>query len=121
MKLLAKNDIETCDDLVTEDVEVPEWGGTVRVRSMTARDKDSFDMRLVKLQEGGKSAEINRRNIRASLVVASVIDDKGERLFSDDDVEMLGAKNGVAIDRVFAVASRLSLLNPDDAEELAGN
>ena len=40
---------------------------------------------------------------------------------SDGCFEMLGAKNGVAIDRVFAVASRLSLLNPDDAEELAGN
>ncbi len=119
--LLGKADIIECEDLETEDVDVPEWGGTLRVRQMNALDRDSFDLYVVRLKEDGKSSEVNRRNLRAALFVRSVIDEEGERVFSDDDVETVGRKNGVAVDRVFAVASRLSLMGKDDAGDIEKN
>ena len=119
--LLGKADIVECEDLISEDVEVPEWGGVLRVRQMNAMDRDSFDLYVVRLKSDGKSAEVNKHNLRAALVVRSVIDEEGKRIFSDEDVETVGMKNGQAVDRVFAVASRLSLLGKDDAADIEKN
>ena len=41
MTLLSKSAILCANDLQTEDVDVPEWGGTVRVRSFTGRERDA--------------------------------------------------------------------------------
>ena len=46
MTLLSKTAILCANDLKTEDVDVPEWGGAVRVRSFTGRARDAFDHRL---------------------------------------------------------------------------
>lgn len=43
MPLLSKTDILCANDLQTEDVEVSEWGGAVRVRSFTGRERDAFE------------------------------------------------------------------------------
>ena len=43
MALLSKADILGCNDIPTELVEVPEWGGSVKVRGMTAGERDRFD------------------------------------------------------------------------------
>jgi hypothetical protein len=64
---------------------------------------------------------MNLRNIRAKLVALTVVDEDGNRIFSDEDAEALGKKSAAALDRIFAVAQRLSGLRPEDVEELAGN
>ena len=38
MALLTRDEILAADDIKTEDVEVPEWGGDVRV-SVMSRDR----------------------------------------------------------------------------------
>ena len=48
MSLLSKTAILTANDLQTEDVEVPEWGGAVRVRSFTGRERDAFESSMVR-------------------------------------------------------------------------
>ena len=48
MTLLSKTAILTANDLQTEDVEVPEWGGAVRVRSFTGRERDAFESSMVR-------------------------------------------------------------------------
>ena len=48
MTLLFKTAILAAQDLQTEDVEVPEWGGAVRVRSFTGRERDAFQASMVR-------------------------------------------------------------------------
>ena len=48
MTLLSKTEILTANDLQTEDVEVPEWGGAVRVRSFTGREREPFEVSMVR-------------------------------------------------------------------------
>lgn len=115
MTLLNRDQILTADDLPTEDVEVPEWGGTVRLRALTGTERDAFE---VSVAGDGKK---NLSNLRARLVALSVVDDKGERLFTDADVKKLGLKSAAALDRLFDKARHLSGLDEDDVEELAGN
>ena len=119
MSLLSKTAILAAQDLQTEDVEVPEWGGAVRVRSFTGRERDAFEASMVR--GDGKDRKVDLTNMRARLVGLTVIDETGQRLFTDDEVDLLGAKSGAALDRVFAVAQKLNGLSGADVEELSKN
>lgn len=116
MTLLNRDAILTADDLQTEDVQVPEWGGTVRVRSLIGSERDAFEAHVA-----GDGKKANLDNLRARLVALTIVDDKGERVFSDGDVKKLGMKNAAALNRVFDAAQRLSGLTEADVEEMAGN
>ena len=119
MSLLSKTAILAAQDLQTEDVEVPEWGGAVRVRSFTGRERDAFEASMVRGE--GRDRKVDLTNMRARLVGLTVIDETGQRLFTDEEVDLLGAKSGAALDRVFAVAQKLNGLSGADVEELSKN
>ncbi len=119
LKLLSREDILQAQDLTSEDVDVPEWGGVVRVRTLTGAERDAFESSVARKQ--GKNVVMNYKNIRAKLVALTVIDGEGNRLFSDEDARALGRKSAEALDRVFSVAQRLSGIRDEDVEELAKN
>jgi len=119
MNLLSKTAILAAQDLQTEDVEVPDWGGAVRVRSFTGRERDAFEASMVR--GDGRDRKVDLTNMRARLVGLTVIDEAGQRLFTDEEVDLLGAKSGAALDRVFAVAQKLNGLSGADVEELSKN
>lgn len=119
MALLTRDQILAADDLKRETIEVPEWGGEVIVRSLTGAERDAFEDSVVK--QRGKSRELNLRNARARLVSLSLIDEAGNKLFTDKDVDLLGRKSAAGLDRVFAAAQRLSGLTEQDLDELAKN
>jgi hypothetical protein len=105
--------------LKQETVAVPEWDCSVVVQELTAAERDDFEASA--LRGRGKKMEVNTVNLRAKLVARSVRAPDGTRLFNDGDVEALGQLAAAALDRVFTVAMRLSGLNPEDLEDLAGN
>lgn len=115
--LLTKDAILGSDDLPFEDVDVPEWGGKVRVASMTAGERDRFEQMIV----DKKSGTIKLENIRAILAAHVIIDENGDRLFTDKDLVTLSKKSARAIGRVFEAAQRLNAFSDDDVEELAKN
>lgn len=117
--ILTRDAILQAEDLPRELVEVPEWGGAVYVRSLTGTERDAFEFSIV--EQRGRSAKMNLRNIRAKLVAVSVVDEDGNRLFTDSDVKVLGQKSAMVLDRLFAAAQRLSGLRNEDVEELAKN
>lgn len=117
--LLSRDQILEMEDLDYEVVEVPEWGGKVRVRALTGTERDAFESSLVK--GTGKIQKVDTQNIRAKLCSLTMVDSEGERLFSHQDIKVLGAKSAAALDRVYDVASRLSKISKEDVEELEGN
>lgn len=106
-------------DQAYEDVPVPEWGGTIRVRGLTAGELDTFQDS--NLEGAGKKQKVTLRDIRARLVVLTVVDGEGQRMFGNADIHALSQKSAVAMDRVYAVAARLSGLTDENIEELAKN
>lgn len=118
--MLTREAILSSNDLPTEPVEVPEWGGTIHVRAMSGTDRDAFEASMIDGRKGG-SDTAHLRNIRARLMVLTACDGKGERLFTDEDAIVLGRKSSKALDRVFAVAQRLNGLSADDVKALEGN
>lgn len=103
--------------LPTETVEVPEWGGSVVVRGLSAGGRDQFELALKESreEEGGLS------DVRARLVALTAVDDDGKLLFKEGDVEDLSAISAKPMDRLFDVASRLSGMGPKDVEEMEKN
>jgi hypothetical protein len=116
---LGRDAILAAASLKTEDVSVPEWGGSVLVRELRGRERDDWEASLA--VQRGRTMVPDVANMRAKLVALSVIGEDGESLFTRTDVAALGELSAAALDRVFEVASRLSGLNPADVEEMAKN
>jgi hypothetical protein len=116
MNILTKDAILNADDLQTETVSVPEWGGEVIVKTLTGMERDEFENSIL-----GDTEKPDITNVRAKAVALSVVDQSGDRLFSPEDVLKLGKKNGRALDRIFAVVQRLNGLRKKDMEELIKN
>lgn len=122
MSVLGRNNILEADDLVTEPVDVPEWGGTVLVRTLTGIERDKFELSVAGESDGSKKTrQQNLANLRARLVVQCAVDEKGVRLFADGDADKLGKKSSRALGKVFDAASKLNGLSDEDVEKLAGN
>jgi hypothetical protein len=118
-KYLRREDILNAPDILYEAVEVPEWGGTVRIRGLTGSERDEFEASII--QRRGKDIEANLKNIRAKLVSLAAVDEEGNRIFTEEDVVALGRKSARVLDRLFSVAQRLSGLSSEDVEDLAKN
>ncbi len=114
--MLSRESILSLDDLPREKVEVPEWGGSVYVRTLTGTERDAFEQSMQ-----GKKNKIDLENVRARFAVLTICDADGTRLFTHADAKELGSKSAAALDRVFAVAQRLNGFTHSDAEDLAGN
>lgn len=119
MAILTREQILQAQDLRTEEVPVPEWGGSVLVRGMTGAERDAFEASIVEMH--GKNSQVNMANVRAKLAARTIVDEAGERLFTEKDIEALGKKNATALQRIFEVAQRLSGIGQADIEELVKN
>lgn len=103
MTILDRNAILAAQDLAHEDVAVPEWGGTVRVRMLSGAERDAFIAGMVDAE--GKA---DLADYRTRLLSFALVGEDGARLFTNADVASLAGKSAPAIDRVFAVADRLN-------------
>ncbi|GAA3301298.1 hypothetical protein [Streptomyces cinereospinus] len=121
MTYLSAEQILGADDLTYEDVEVPEWGGTVRVREMPGTERDKFESQFVGKDGASVRAE-GLEGFRARLAAACIVDADGRQMFrSAAEVKRLGDKSSKALQRVCDAAMRLSKISDEDVKELAGN
>lgn len=108
MGVLNRDSILAASDLPREAVTVPEWGGEVCVQTMTAGDRDAYETEVYEFDDEGKVRVKTMADFRARLLLRCIVDENGKRLFSDDDLPLLSAKNPAALDRLNAVARRLN-------------
>lgn len=119
MTILNREAILKADDLKRETVSVPEWGGDVVLRAMTGAERDAFEQSL--FTGDGDAKKFSSENVRAKLLVRCIVNEKGERVFSDADVSMLGGRSGAVLDRLYDVAQRLSGIGKRDLEAAVKN
>lgn len=112
MTLLTKSEILKAFDFKFEDVEVPAWGGTVRIRSMNGKERDEF---FVVMAADGVTGKGNA--IAAALLVATIIDESGAPVFTAADMDALQMRDADAIQTPAKVAMRLNGLGLQAIEE----
>ncbi len=127
-KVLNFQDIRRVDDLKEEYAEVPEWGGQVLIREMTAGDRDWFEGSLVAeaatailTTEDAKGNKLSMDRFRVKLVAACVVDPGTKRRIFDtpDKVEVLAQKSGSVVSTLAEVAQRLNKMTEKDIQEMA--
>lgn len=119
-QVLSREQILEVEDQIVEEVPVPEWGGSVMVRSMSGSERDDFESSIVSLQANG-ARSMSMKDFRAKIVAFSVVDADGKRMFTEKDVAALGKKNAGALQRIVERALSLSRFTSQDVEELRGN
>jgi len=108
-----------------EKVDVPEWGGHVHVRGLTAREYEKWQLSNMAQAKGeAPRASMERmRGATARLVVLGACDENGEPCFSDRDIPVLMDMNNKALNRVAAAVQRLAGIGDEDeiVNEFEGN
>lgn len=110
--ILTRDQILSAQDHKIERVPVPEWGGEVCVTTMKAGERDRWELGI----QGKTIADI-----RASLLHLTLCDEKGERLFSADDIQALSEKASAPIQRLFDASVKLNRVSKEDVKELEKN
>ena len=107
-----KETIFSADDITKELVEVPEWGVTVEVRSMTAAER-------AKLGEGASKGDKTDVGLMYAMTVISTVYDPatGLPVFTDQDKESILSKNGAVIERLATKALGSSGLGEKAVDE----
>lgn len=118
-KYLTREQILTVDDMIKEEVPVPEWGGTVLVKRLSGEERDRYEDSLYKQE--GKKYKLTVNNIKARLAAYSIIDENGNRIFTEADIAELGKKSAKALNRVADVCRKLSGFTDEDMNELTKN
>jgi hypothetical protein len=111
-KSVGREDVLQASDRTVELVEVPEWGGHLYVRNMTALERVEYDRWNL-----GTGGQPDMTGMRVKGVIMCACDEKGERLFTREDYESLSQKDGAAITRVFLALSRISGISPTSLAE----
>ena len=114
-----RDNILASDDLPRESLYIPQWDETVYVRAMTGAERDTYEADLI----ASKDLQMRERlqNMRAKLVVLTAVDENGDRIFDDGDVEAVGKKSASALNLIVETAQELNALTDNDIEEIAGN
>ena len=109
MGMLSKGAILAADDIKIKTVEVPEWGGSVGIRVISGTDRDKFEQSYSDKDMG---------NFRVRFLAAALCDENGGRLFTDDEVEELGKKSSLVLNRLFATAFAHCAFTGEAVDEL---
>lgn len=117
MTLLSRDAILTVDDRKYEEVDVPEWGGKVRIRSLTGREFDDFQTSILIEKKDG-TRKTRTENLRVRLIVRCIVDEEGQQVFGEDDIRQLGKKSIRPIERIFTACQKLLGMTDDDVEEM---
>lgn len=137
VRLATKDSILDVQDLKVEDLLVPEWatekypdGQWVRIRQIDGLEREHLQEQFIEWQtatpdsvipSNGSQRKTSPARFQLSLCARCMVDAHGNRIFSDDEVELLGKKSPTALDRIFEVAARLSGFSKSAVEEAEGN
>jgi hypothetical protein len=115
---LTKEAIMSASDLSSRVVSVPEWGGDVRVRMLSAEEIEKFyTERHRNKTVGGMDVGM----VRAGLVSMALVDDNGNRLFTDEEACNLNTKNNHVIQRLFDVVAEMNGMTEESKKAVASD
>lgn len=126
MALMSKAAILGAADIGFEDIDlsdVPGWG-TVRIKDLTAAERDALEAGLTVDVAGGRKGitqKVSLDNVRAAFCAAALVDEDGNLLFTKADLGALGKKSARALDRIFSRVRQRNGLSDGDVQELAEN
>lgn len=127
-KFLTRDVILAAQGFKTEEIEVPEWGGSVLVRALSAVEVSSVGLGIIATDESSDRLTITSKegntidiakaiDLYPKIVAYALVDGEGNQLLSEKDARSLSMASQDAMQRIVNVALRLSGLTADDEDE----
>lgn len=92
------------DDTQRELVKIDEWGVEVEIRGMSGAARASISQ-----DAANNNGNVDMKRMMPEIVVQCVFDpETGEQVFDSADKDAVMGKSGAALDKIVAVAMRLS-------------
>lgn len=102
-KFLSAADILAADDFDYLEVEIPQWGGVLRMRSMTAAEVHKFNKAME--EPDGRESSIARA------IFFSAVDADGNRMFTEDNWLQLQDKSLIPLLEAQAAFMKLNKMD----------
>jgi hypothetical protein len=120
--LLTKEQILSGRDRPHEDIDLPELGGRVRIRRMSAHEREAMAHYLQQLDEKKQSGE-DVPTVTPLAVVAcySIVDGENRRMFTIEDFKRLSQCDDATLEKIWHVADRLNAFSARAQEALEKN
>jgi len=94
-------------------------GKIIYVREMTGTERDAFEASIVTMR--GKNHDVNLKGARAKLLVKTLANEAGSRMFKDGEENLVGALGADLVDKLFTVAQKVNGMSEKDVKELIGD
>jgi len=127
-KYLSRDQILTTQEGIrTQEVPVPEWGGVVLVRELTAIQ--AAELGLFAVSDDGRISmdgdKLDRDSVSVTelvamfprVVAACVVDEDLNAVLSIDDVRAMGARSSAPIQRIAEIALNISGLSDTETDD----
>jgi len=107
MNILDRETILAAEDGAREYVELPEWGGGVYVKAISAKDG---------LEIVGQGAA-DGPSFMEKLLARAIVDEAGRPIFTEEDMPFVMEKPRAAVNRLMEAAMRVSGFGKIDEAE----
>ena len=112
-KFLSASDILAADDFDYLEVDIKQWGGTLRLRSMTAAEVHQFNKAMA--NDDGRESSIARA------IFFRAVDAEGNKLFDEDNWMELQGKSLIPLLAAQDGFMRLNKMHEVGAEKKASD
>ena len=114
---LTREEILKKDDVIVQPLWIEEWETWIYIRVLDGQERDAFDDAV----NDDVAGKIKIPNYKAWAASKLACDKHGHRIFSDEDIPLLGQKSGTALLKIVAAGQKLNQVTEDDIEIIAKN
>ena len=117
-KYLSRDDILQTQGIQTDEVEVPEWGGKVLVRELSATEVTQIGFAMADEKDTKVKVDLAKLGEYIPHILAwCIVDENLDSVFDLDSIRRLASKSIAPVQRIIAKIMDLSNLSPDEEEE----
>lgn len=125
MILTDRDSILKAEDLKTTTIEIPEWNGEIKLRELRADEREKFEREMMGIRNADgsiKGSEMAKQlgTFRAKLLVACIVNEQNDSIFTEKDIPHLNKKSATVVDRLFKECLKLSGLTKEGLDEKLG-
>ena len=117
MALLTKEQINEIDDRPTLEVEIPEWGGSVLIRTLSAAQVDDFGASM--LDKNGNATKL--QNLHARFAALVLVNEDRSPMYTEQQTAQLGNKSAKSLTRVWDAGRKFNKMDAGDVESAEEN
>lgn len=117
MKNLTREEVLTANDAGCEKVELPEWGGVVYVRKLSAAEFPEMEAII----QARKENKLSNKDGLLNICILTVCDAEGKRFFTDDDKPELEKRTFQALQKCANAAMEVNGWSMSEQEDMEGN